>query len=313
MAKPRNSDHDQRKGNSRKRLNSPLVVLRSRVYRAIREFFYKQDFLEVQTPVRIKTPALEDFIDAESSGSHYLRTSPELHMKRLLQRGGERIFQIGPCFRRGETGRFHHPEFTMLEWYWVQADYNDILRQTEDLLKHVLKELKGMLTFEFRGLQIDFSGSWEKISVKEAFETFAGIQPEDAIKEDSFDSLLVEKIEPKLGLSKPTFLMDYPIDCGALARSSPSNPKIAERWELYIGGLEMANAYSELTDPHEQLKRFEKSAQSRASRNQEVYQIDSDFIEALEQGLPPCAGCALGVDRLLMVLTNSHSIDKVLF
>ena len=287
------------------------VIIRSKLYKAIRDFFYQAGFTEVETPIRIPSPALEDFIDAEPSGLLFLRTSPELHMKRLLQRGMERIFQIGPCFRKGERGTLHCPEFSMLEWYLVDANYLDILQQTRKLLLFVCKKVFGSTKCNYQDMRIDFGSSAEEISVKEAFERFAQQDPISALKEDRFENLLIEKIEPNLGMRSPTFLIDYPIQCAGLSRKKKTNPEIAERWELYLGGLEIANAYSELTDAEDQLNRFEKCAQARAKRNQEIYPIDFEFISALKKGMPECAGCALGLDRLLMILTNSTSISQV--
>ena len=289
------------------------LQLRSRLYRLIREFFYKNGFTEVETPIRVKSPALEDYIDAECSGEFYLRTSPELHMKRLVQAGLNRIFQIGPCFRRGEIGNKHRPEFIMLEWYMTQADYKDILVQTQNLIQYIFLELYHKTQWVYQEFSIDLGTPWDELSVAEAFTKYGSVELKSALAHGDFDSQLVENIEPNLGFYKPTVLIDYPVESGALARCKPSDQTIAERWELYIAGLELANAYSELTDFKEQRKRFESCARFRCQQNREVYPIDFDFLHALEMGMPEFAGCALGIDRLLMILTNSPRIDDVIF
>ena len=287
--------------------------LKSRLLRVIREFFYKHNFIEVDTPVRIKYPTLEEYIDAEQSGELFLRTSPELHMKRLVQAGLERVFQIGPCFRRGERSNKHRPEFTMLEWYSANADYRDILLQTQSLLQYISQKIYGHHEWTYQDQSFDLRSPWNELTVKEAFARHAGVELESALAEADFDLVLVEKIEPTLGIDKPTFLIDYPIQRGALARAKPSDPQFAERWELYITGLELANAYSELTDVEEQRRRFESCARSRQKQNREVYPTDIEFLDALKDGLPECAGCALGVDRLLMILADCRTIDEVMF
>lgn len=296
----------------RLRALSPVLGVRSRVLRALRQFFHDRGFLEVETPVRLKTPALELHIDAEPSGGYYLRTSPELHMKRLLAAGGERLFQLGPCFRRNERGERHHPEYTMLEWYRANADYNDILVDAKALVTFVAREVLGRTDLAYRGTPIELWPVWERITVAEAFKQFAGWDPVARFDAGRFDADLVEKIEPQLPKNVPVILADYPVEAAALARRRPDNPAVAERWELYIGGLELANAYSELTDPAEQRARFEACARRRRELGKEAYSIDEEFLEALESGLPPCAGIALGVDRLVMLLTDSPSLDGVI-
>lgn len=275
-----------------------ILALRSRILRAIREWFYAADFVEVETPVRIPQPALEATIDAEPSGDHWLRTSPELHMKRLVGAGNHRIFQLGPCFRQGELGRRHRPEFTMLEWYCAPGDYELIAEQTAGLIRHVAERVGPI-----PGIDLT---KFAQITVHAAFAEFASADPAD-----DFELPLVEKIEPNLGQGRPTFLMDYPIALGAMARAKPGAPQLAERWELYIKGIEIANAYSELTDPVEQAERFADWRAERLTDGRADYAIDPEFMAALEAGLPPTGGCALGVDRLVMLFANSASIDDV--
>jgi len=271
----------------------------------IREFFQSREFMEVETPVRLVTPALETHIDAEPSGDHFLRTSPEFHMKRLLAAGYENIYQIGPCFRRGERGDRHHPEYSMLEWYRTNADYNDILNDTKRLVTH-LAECTSYLG------DITLADEWLIIPVAEAFTKWAGWNPVSDYNAARFDLDLVEKVEPALPRDRAVVLIDYPIEAGAFARRKPGSPQLAERWELYLNGLEIANAYSELIDADEQLARFEASAAERRAMNKPVYPLDDEFISAIKSGLPPCSGIALGVDRLLMVLVGAASLDEVI-
>ncbi len=285
--------------------------MRSRALMSIRRFFTERDYVEVETPVRIETPALELHIDAEPSGDRYLRTSPELHMKRLVCEGMERVFQMGPCFRRGERGRRHSPEYTMLEWYRRDADYLDILDETRALLSRVCFDCLGATEFVYGGQAVTMSGSWSVLNVADAFVRWAGWNPVETYDADRFDLDLVEKIEPALPTGVPVALKDYPAEAAALARCRPDDPPVAERWELYVAGMELANAFGELTDPVEQRRRFEACAAARAKLGKAAYGLDEAFLKALEQGMPDCAGVALGVDRLVMLMTDSATIDEV--
>jgi len=265
--------------------------------RGIRAFFYDRDYIEVETPIRIETPCMELHIDAEPSGDQYLRTSPEIYHKQLLAAGHERIFELGKCFRHGERGPLHHPEYTMLEWYRSHADYMDMLDETKALIDSVSDA---------------FRGEWSVFSVAEAFQKYAGWNPVEDFDEDRFDLDLVEKVEPAFRrIRGPVVLKDYPADAAALSRRKPDDPLVAERWELYLNGIELANAYSELTDPVEQRRRFTDCAQQRKERGKEVYPIDDAFIESLAS-MPPSGGVALGVDRLLMILSGESSLDRLL-
>jgi len=291
--------------------SQPVLRARSKVLQAIRRFFVERDFIEVETPVRIPAPALETHIDAFPSGRHFLRTSPELQMKRLLAEGCNRVFQLGPCFRRGEKGNRHNPEFTMLEWYRAEANYLDILVDTKALLGFVTREVLGRTGFSYRGVRVEMLPVWECLTVEDAFVRFAGWNPVAHFDPDRFDLDLVGHVEPNMPPGTPTVLKDYPAEAAALARLKPDNPAVAERWELYVGGLELANAFSELTDPAEQRKRFEKCAADRKAAGREVYPMDEPFLEAMGRGIPPCGGAALGMDRLVMLLTDSETIEQV--
>ena len=288
-----------------------LFELRSKTLFAIRDFFTRHGFVEVETPVRLKIPALELHIDAEPSGDHWLRTSPELHMKRLLGEGLPNIFQMGPCFRRGERGDRHHPEYTMLEWYRAQAGYAEIMADTKALIAHVAQSVLGSSSLAYQGRRIELLPRWERITVADAFTQWAGWNPVESFDADRFDLDLVEKVEPNLPADVPVILTDYPAEAAALARRKASQPRVAERWELYIGGLELANAYSELTDAREQRERFVACAEARRAAGKDVYPIDEDFLAALAN-LPAAGGIALGVDRLVMLLADARTLDDVI-
>ena len=289
----------------------PALVRRHALLGAIRGFFQSRGFLEVATPVRVPAPALEDYIDAEPAGDWFLRTSPELHMKRLLAAGCPRVFQIGPCFRRGERGRHHLPEFTMLEWYRAPADYRDILDDTCELLESVVLTAVGGSRIRYGAAEVDLRRPWEELTVDEAFRRHGGVTVEEAVESGEFERVLADQVEPHLGRTRPTVLLDYPLELAGLARQKPDVGGRAERWELYIAGLELANAYSELTNAREQRRRFAATARLRRAQGRAVYPLDRRFLEALDSGLPPCGGIALGVDRLMMILCNASCISEV--
>jgi lysyl-tRNA synthetase class 2 len=290
------------------------VALRAATLRAVRAFFDDLGFIEVVTPTRLATPALEEHIDAVPAGGAWLRTSPELQMKQLVQQGHHRIYQLGPCFRADEYGVRHRCEFTMLEWYWAPADYEQLRRQTEALIRHVVTQVLGTPVMPRGDRQIAVDGPAEVITVETAFAEYANCTPAEAIAADRFELDLVEKVEPRLGCTRPTFLIDYPASLAALARvRADDDPPVAERWELYVDGIELANAYSELTDPVEQRRRFEACAAARRDGGRIDYGVDEDFLGALAAGMPATAGCALGIDRLLMLLAGVHDIGEVIW
>ncbi len=277
----------------------------------IRRFFRERDFLEVETPVRVLAPALEDHIDAIPSGSAFLRTSPELHMKKLLAAGCPRLFQLGPCFRAGERGTLHTPEFTMLEWYRAHADCWTILDDTMALVRNTATALNGEARCVPHGRKaVELAGEWERLSVDEAFARYANTDVDAAVAAGMYETVLVEKIEPHLGNERPTVLYDFPAALGSLARSKPGNPRRVERWELYIAGIELANAYTEITDYNEQIRRFDASARLRQEHGRCIYPLDEEYLQLLrDRQYPESGGIALGVDRLLMVLAGLARID----
>jgi lysyl-tRNA synthetase class 2 len=283
------------------------IKIRSKILQIIRNFFITRGFYEVDTPINISAPANEIFIDApQLADKTFLRTSPELQMKQLLSKGMDKIFQIGSCFREGERGTRHNPEFTMLEWYRTNSDYMDILADTKELIREIAIELCGTAIIEYDGNTIDLN-NWVTIPVDAAFEKLAHWTPSLNYDQDRFDLDLVNKIEPELPMTKPVILKDYPLEAAALSKQSESNPLVAERWELYIGGMELANAYSELVDANEQRERFTKTAEKRKNMGAVAYPIDEDFLSAMDN-LPECGGIALGIDRLIMLFSNSQNI-----
>jgi lysyl-tRNA synthetase class 2 len=290
---------------------APALKKRARIIQAIRAYFIKEGYLEVETPVRIPAPAPETHIDAPQSGTHFLHTSPELAMKRLVAAGYGRIFQICRVFREGERGRNHLPEFTMLEWYASGSDYNDLMVECEGLLKHIAQTL-GLDdgTLRYGGMEINLSVPGERVGVHDAFARYTDVTADRALAEGDFDLLMAERIEPRLGMERATFLIDYPIECASLAAANPEDPTRAQRVELYLAGTELANGFTELTDPAEQRARFEKERAARSARGATLYPLPEPFLRDLEY-MPPTAGMALGIDRLVMLFANVSSIDDV--
>ena len=288
----------------------PNLVRRARIIDGVRAFFGSAGFLEIETPVRIPAPLPEAHIDAQPSGAWFLQPSPELTMKRLLAAGYERIFQICRCFRRDERGDRHLPEMTLLEWYVADADYRLLMQQCEQLIVFLARRLTMGSHLKVRGHSIDLTPPWERLSVADAFERLGGMTVEDACERNCFDEVMGLAIEPRLGLDRPVFLCDYPARCGSLARLKPGNPSVVERFELYIAGLELCNAFSELADPMEQRTRFEAENRIRKDHGRIVYPMAEPFLQALAH-MPAAAGIALGIDRLVMLLTDADAIDDV--
>jgi len=292
-------------------ISRSVLSIRGRVVQAVRDFFREAGYLEVDTPVRVPAPANEAHIDAVPSGPVFLRTSPELHMKRLLAAGLERIYQLGPCFRAGEQGRRHSPEFALLEWYRAGANYRDTLDEACRLLRRVARDTLGTEALVFDGCRVDLAGDCLRLPVGRVFRELAGWDPCVAFDADRFDLDLVGKVEPQLPTGRPVALMDYPPALAALARCRDGKPPVAERWELYVAGVELANAFGELTDPLEQRRRFEECRAAREAAGKTGYPMDEPFLAALEQGLPACSGVALGIDRLAMLFADETDIAAV--
>jgi lysyl-tRNA synthetase class 2 len=276
----------------------------------LREFFASRGFLEVETPHRIPANAPEEHIEPGRAGTGYLHTSPELCMKRLLSRGYGQIFQICRCWREGERGSRHVPEFTMLEWYRSNSDYTEIMADCRELLKQVALAVGGSTTLPYRGSVIDFCGM-QRMTVNEVFERFSGTTVEQALRNDTFDEIMVTAIEPALPVDTPVILMDYPARLAALARLKPGDPTVGERFELYAGGLELANGFSELNDPREQRLRFQEANAARDRAGLAPLPLPEPFLADLAV-MPAAAGIALGIDRLVMLCADTARIDDVL-
>lgn len=293
-------------------LDASAVRLRARFTSALRAFFDSRGFVEVSTPVWLRANAPEEYIDAIPALDGWLRTSPELAMKRLLAAGLPAIYQLGPCFRRDEAGRIHRPEFTMLEWYRAPASSDDILDDARALVEHLARAVNGTAAIQRDGASISLAAAdWELIPVSKAFLDHAGWNPAVEFDADRFDLDLVSRVEPALPKTHPVVLCHYPAPLASLARRLPGDPLRADRWELYVAGVEIANAYGELNDPVEQRARFREANAVRTARGAPPYPLDEDFLADLAH-MPPAGGIALGVDRLLMLLSGADSLDGVL-
>lgn len=326
----------------------PHLTARAAVLRAIREYFGADGFVEVDTPALQISPGLEPHLQAfattldepgEGSRPRYLHTSPEFAMKKLLVAGLPRLFQMTHCFRNADRSATHHPEFTMLEWYRAGADYRRLMEDCTELLRVALAAA-GRARFVWRGVQCDPSGAWHFLTIAEAFARYCGIDllataPDPAAPnldllaaaaapigiaahagdswEDLFFRIFLDRIEPQLGLGVPTILSEYPVSMAALARAKPGDPRVAERFELYVCGLELANGFGELTDAAQQRARFVQDQEKKRSLYGTTYPIDEGFIAALAFGMPESAGIALGVDRLVMLASGADRIDDVLW
>lgn len=293
-------------GNWKLALKKSNLAERARITTNIRVFFVERSFLEVSTPHRIPTNAPEIHINPIPSGDWQLHTSPELCMKRLLAAGYERLFQICPCWRQDELGSRHLPEFTLLEWYEAGADYRKQMTDCEELLCALVP---GNVLI-YQGREVILTRPWERLSISDAFSRYASISMDDALEKDRFDEIIALEIEPHLGIDKPLFLYDYPVEKAALAREKPGNAKVAERFELYVCGLELANGFSELNDAAEQRLRFEREETARRRTGRPPRPLPEKFLAELS-AMPQAAGIALGLDRLIMLLTNAEKIDEV--
>lgn len=317
---------------------------RTRAVRAVRDFFDGRGYAEVETPALQVSPGMEPHLTpfattlVEVAGETRrmgLHTSPEFAMKKLLAAGMERIWQLAHVYRNGERSARHHPEFSMLEWYRVGAGWRDIAAETIDLVRAVAGPVA-----RHKGHTVDLMGEWEFLSVRDAFARHAGIDllattpnplapdagplRKEAARigirtvdadtwEDLFFRILLERIEPRLGFDAPCIFHSYPASMAALARRNPDDPRVADRFEVFVAGLELANGYGELTDAGEQRRRFEADAAQKDALGAEAWPADEDFLAALDAGIPECAGIALGFDRLVMLATGAERIEDVLW
>jgi elongation factor P--(R)-beta-lysine ligase len=322
---------------------------RERIRGAIRSFFAGRGYVEVDTPALQVSPGLEPHLRAFRTELHdpgepraamrYFHTSPEFAMKKLLVARVPRIWQLAHVFRDGERSATHHPEFSMLEWYRVGASYRDLMAECTALVE-TCQAAAGVEALAWRGQSADVRRPWQRIGVDSAFRELCDIDlmataPDPAAPDtellaaaarrigipphpgDDWETLyfriFLERIEPNLGLGAPTILYDYPLSMAALSRRSSEDPRLAERFEVYVCGLELANAFGELTDSGEQRQRFVADQATKRALCGETYPIDEDFLAALEHGLPECAGIALGFDRLVMLATGADDIEEVLW
>ena len=310
---------------------------RAAIVRALREFLDARGYLEVETPVLQPLyggATARPFVTHHNALDRklYLRIAVELYLKRLIVGGLDRVYEIAKTFRNEGIDRFHNPEFTMLEFYQAYADYEEMMQVTEDLLLHVLRAVSGSLTVEFDGKTIDFTPPWPRVAFAEAARRGLGVDrlPEDEAGLRTLAAKAGIPVDPRVtygkildeivsstwqpGITSPTFLIDHPRDISPLAKVKRGNPDVVERFELIVAGMEVANAFSEQNDPAEQRQAFEAQLEQRRRGDDEAQLLDADYLRALELGMPPTGGVGIGVDRLVMFLTDSRSIrDVVLF
>jgi lysyl-tRNA synthetase class 2 len=300
-------------------------LVREKVVDTIRSFFKNQGFREVFTPILVPVPSIEPNLEVfetllrspsygragpKRGKRAFLIMSPEFSIKKLLAAGIGNCFEITKCFRNEEeVSPLHNPEFTMLEWYRVGADYRDIMKDFENLFLKIIGKEK----LEYQGETYDLSTPWPRISFEDAFAKYAGKKIED-IKDGDFYKIFFNEVEPKLRQGKkPAIVYDYPISQAALARPKASDPRFAERFEVFLAGVELGNCFSELTDAGQQKKRFEADLAERKRQGKTKFPLDEDLIEALKAGLPEVAGIAVGVDRLVMLAADLPSISETMF
>jgi lysyl-tRNA synthetase, class II len=315
-----------------------LFEKRSRIVRLVRRFFEERDFLEVETPMMQTIPggaAARPFVTHHNALNMdlYLRVAPELFLKRLLVGGFERVFELNRNFRNEGVSVRHNPEFTMLEFYQAYATYDDLMHLTEELFVVLAEQVIGSLQMPYGDHVIDLKPSWQRLTIKDAVVKHGGATEQEIGTLDglqrfarqgglhvdlgvSYGNLLAEVFEQvaESRLIQPTFITGYPLEVSPLARKNDANPVLVDRFELYIGGRELANAFSELNDPIDQRQRFLQQVEARNAGDETANPIDDDYVRALEYGMPPAAGEGIGVDRLVMLFTNSASIrDVILF
>ena len=284
-----------------------LLIKRHTINKKIRSFFANAGYVEVETPCRVKYPGIDPYIDAIPAGSgFYLAPSPELQMKRLLTLEIPRIYQITHAFRSNEQGSLHNSEFTLLEWYRTGTDYWGIMDETEQLLFYLTEG-----DSENQDITLIHDVPIQRICVDELFREQAGWEPSKAWDEDRFFLDWVNKIDPYLATLPVIFIYDFPAPLSSLAKLKNDNQQVCERFELFIRGLEIANAFTELTDPLEQEARFKKALEKRRMMKKEAYAIDEKFLDALRRGIPACSGIALGIERLIMALYGHAEIGMV--
>lgn len=295
---------------SRQELIKANLQRRMAIIHAVRDFFYARDYLETDTPLRNKTLAVEAHIEPFECEGWYLQTSPEICMKRLLAAGYERLFQISKCFRKHERGARHLPEMNLLEWYAAGTGYEALMSDCEELFRHVAQAMGCNDTLVYGGQTIALDSDWERLPLDRAFELYASMPLNEALARDCFEEVLSAEVEPRLGFAQPTFIYAYPKDMGSLARPVATNPAVVERFELYVAGIELANAFGELTDVAEQRRRFAAEQEQQRLLGHRVMPMPERFLADLAN-MPPSSGIALGLDRLVMLFCDAHTIDDV--
>ena len=311
-----------------------VFEVRSRIISHIRKLLEDKGFLEVETPI---LQVLQGGAAAKPFRTHhnalnmplFLRIAPELYLKRLIVGGFEKVFELGRVFRNEGISFKHNPEYTMIEIYQAYADYNDVMRLTEEIVSDAIRTVYGTMKVTFKGHDLDFTPPWKRLSLTEALKHFAGINIEVPLEDlrklaadrgvDDVQKLGEGKLINELydrfvepHLIQPTFITDYPLETSPLAKKKRDNPKLVERFELIVASMEIANAFSELNDPIDQRQRFEKQMELKNAGDEETESLDEDYVRALEYGMPPTGGLGIGIDRLIMLLTDSHSIRDVL-
>ena len=314
-----------------------IFITRSKIVRFIRDYFHDRGFMEVETPMMQVIPGgatARPFITHHNALDQdmYLRVAPELFLKRLIVGGYEKVFELNRNFRNEGLSTRHNPEFTMLEFYWAYARYEDLMDLTEDLFRGIANEVLGSFSVNYQGLDFDFSKPFARLTVKEAVHAHCELDPSVNLDDAkslmlaaerlgvSFDEnwpkgkLLMEIFEQQVEelLEQPTFITEYPTEVSPLARRNEKNPEVTDRFELIVGGRELANGFSELNDPEDQAERFQAQVEQKDAGNREAMHFDEDYVTALEYGMPPTAGEGIGIDRLIMLFTNSPSIKDVL-
>ena len=305
--KAERSDHDAIRARTRN------LRLRHQAAQAVRRYFDDADFVEIETPLIVPSPGLDLHLDAfevsYQGQTRYLITSPEYQMKRVLAGGLERIYQLARCFRKGEVGARHEPEFTLVEWYRAFAGSADVMADTEQLVASVAKTVLGGTILP---CGVDVAPPWPRRRVADVFEQYAKVAMDTVLPdEERFFRLFVDEVEPRLG-DGPFFLTHWPASMASLARLHSDEPALADRFEAYVGGIELSNGFGELVDFHEQRERLLRDQRQRAATGLPAYPIDERFLGALAEGIPPSGGNALGFDRLVMLLSGAAHIEDVL-
>lgn len=297
----------------------PFLLARAKTLRTVRGWFAAEGFVETDLGAIVPVPGAETHLAAYAVEGGYLHTSPEFAMKGLLAAGERRIFRLGHVYRKGERGPLHAPEFTMLEWYRAGAPYEAMMQDCVAIIRAAADAL-GVGSLRFRGASAPIEAPANRLTVVEAFRRFAGVdvltdlKPERAGEtwSDAFSRVLVEKVEPALDKNALTILYEYPLAEAALARACPHDPRVAERFELYACGVELANGYGELNDPVEQRARFVAAMDEKEKRYGERWPAPEAFLDALAH-MPAASGCAMGFDRLVMLATNARRIEDVVW